>query len=227
MFVISRISQFLRGALLSFGPRSFRRWVWDKEYREEKWRFAYDTSGDCVYPHLEKYARRGRILDLGSGSGNTSTEMADSAYQSYVGVDISEAALEKARTRSAAAGRQSKNTFVCSDFFSFQPIGKFDVILLRESIYHVPLGKIKALLDKYSRYLKPDGVIIVRLFTANRQTGKSKHRPTAMVHILETEFVVMEKGQYPDLGQPTVLVLQPRAQSAPADLQQEPAEVAR
>lgn len=227
MFVISRSAQFMRGALLSYGPRFLRRRVWDKEYRAERWSFAYNTTGDCVYPHLEKYARSGRILDLGSGSGNTSTEMSDSAYQSYVGVDISEAALAKATARSTAAGRQNKNTFVCSDFFAFQPTGTFDVILFRESIYHVPLGKMKAIFDKYSQYLKPEGVFIVRLFTSSRETAKSKYRPNAMVHIMESEFEVLEKQQYPDPGRPTVLVFRPKISGALADLQQQPAEAAR
>lgn len=221
MFVISRTAQFLRGALLSYGPRSLRRKVWDKEYRAEKWSFAYNTSGDCVYPHLEKYARGGRILDLGSGSGNTSTEMANSAYRSYVGVDISEAALEKARARSIASGRHGKNTFVCSDFFAFQPTGTFDVILFRESIYHVPLGKIKAILDKYSQYLNPEGVFIVRLFTSSRESLKSKYRPNAMIHIMESEFEVLEKRQYPDSGHPTVLVFRPKLTGRPENSPQE------
>jgi len=211
MHIVDRSLRFLRGALLSYGPEALRRRVWDKEYLSEKWSFAYDTVGDCVYSHLEKFAKKGSILDLGCGSGNTSTEMADNAYSHYIGVDIAEAALEKARSRSQSCGRQNKNRYVCSDFFSFQSTEKFDVILFRESMYHVPLGKIKVLLDKYAQYLKEDGVFIVRLFSADIETSQSKYRPTAMIEIMEREFEVLEKQRYETPGRPTVIVFRPRS----------------
>ena len=210
MYIVDRSLQFVRGALLSYGPRSLRQRVWDAEYRSEKWKFAYNTMGDCVYKHLEKFARKGSILDLGCGSGNTSTEMADSCYQRYVGVDIAEAALEKARRRSAEAGRQNKNTFACSDFLAYQPQGKFDVILFRESMYHIPMNKIKTVLDYYAPYLKDDGVFIVRLFTGNRQTGEEKHRPTAMMGLIENECDVIENARYNTAGSPQVIVFRPK-----------------
>jgi len=141
MYIVDRSARFLRGFLLSYGPSSIKRFFWDKEYFEEKWAFAYNTVGDCVYCHLEKHAANGSILDVGCGSGNTATELAETAYQTYLGVDISEAALAKARRRSRECGRQDKNRFECADFLSYVPTGQFDVILFRESMYHVPLGK--------------------------------------------------------------------------------------
>jgi 2-polyprenyl-3-methyl-5-hydroxy-6-metoxy-1,4-benzoquinol methylase len=207
LYIVSRILTFVRGGLLTYGPRVIKRRVWDKEYRDNKWHFADNTMGDCVYPHLEKHARNGSILDMGCGSGNTATELAESAYHSYVGVDISEAALAKAIKRTKESGRQDKNSFACSDFLAYQPAGQFDVVLFRESMYHVPLGKIKDVLDRYSAYLKEGGVIIVRLFAGSRETSKSKYRPNAMLAIMEAEFDVVERSQYPVAGLPTVIVL--------------------
>jgi 2-polyprenyl-3-methyl-5-hydroxy-6-metoxy-1,4-benzoquinol methylase len=184
--------------------------VWDKEYSGTKWDFAYNTTGDCVYSHLEKYAANGSILDLGCGSGNTATELAASAYQAYVGVDISDMALKKAANRSKECGRQDKNHFECGDFLSYTPGQRFDIILFRESMYHVPLGKVKVVLDRYAKYLNENGVFIVRLFAASRENGKSKYRPKAMLGIMETEFEVVEKCQYDEKGKPTVIVFRPR-----------------
>jgi SAM-dependent methyltransferase len=137
--------------------------------------------------------------------------MATAAYQTYVGVDISEAALDKARRRSEECGRQDKNRFECSDFLSYVPTGRFDVILFRESMYHVPLGKVKATLERYSEYLKEGGVFIVRLFAASRETSESRYRPVAMLGIMEAEFDVVEKRQYEEAGRPTVIVFRPKA----------------
>jgi SAM-dependent methyltransferase len=203
----SKIASFLK----SYGPSTIKKLLWDKEFSQGQWDFIDDTTGDCVYENLEKYARNGIILDLGCGPGNTANELAVSAYQRYVGVDISEAALEKARKRTVENGRAEKNTFVRGDFVSYEPIQKFDVILFRESIYHVPMGKIKETLERFSHYLKEGGVLMVRLFTADKGSGgKEKPRPTAMIQIMETEFDVVEKNRYDDERHPHVLILRPK-----------------
>lgn len=208
--IIKRSFIFVRGALLSYGPNALRRRVWDKEYRENKWHFADDTADDCVYAHLERFARGGKILDLGCGSGNTANEMANSSYSSYTGVDISEEALVKARRRTQANGRGAKNSFYCSDFTSYISSDRYDVILFRESMYHVPLSKVTVVIEKYAKNLKEEGVFIVRLFAASRKTLKKKNRPTAMLQIMETNFEVVERRQYAEPGSPTVIVFRPR-----------------
>ncbi len=213
MYIVDRTARFVRGFLLSYGPTNIKRRFWDKEYSAEKWSFAYNTVGDCVYSHLEKHAAGGSILDIGCGSGNTATEMAETAYQGYLGVDISEAALAKARRRSQECGRQDKNRFECGDFLAYVPTGQYDVILFRESMYHVPLGKVKATLDRYSAYLIDGGVFVVRLFASSGDSadGKDKYRPSAMLNIMEAEFDVVEKGRYEVPGRPTVIVFRPKA----------------
>ncbi len=213
MYIVDRSVRLVESFLKAYGPSSIKRFFWDKEYSEEKWAFAYNTVGDCVYAHLERHTADGSILDIGCGSGNTATEMAETSYRSYLGVDISEAALAKARRRSKECGREDKNRFECGDFLTYVPTGQYDVILFRESMYHVPLGKVKETLDRYSVYLKDGGVFVVRLFASSgdRQDGKDKPRPAAMLSIMETEFDVLEKERYDVLGQPTVLVFRPKA----------------
>jgi SAM-dependent methyltransferase len=213
MYIVDRSVRLVESFLKAYGPSSIKRFFWDKEYSEEKWSFAYNTAGDCVYAHLERHSANGSILDIGSGSGNTATEMAETSYRSYLGVDISEAALAKARRRSQECGRQDKNRFECGDFLTYVPTGQYDVILFRESMYHVPLGKVKETLDRYSVYLKEGGVFVVRLFASSgdRPDGKDKPRPAAMLSIMETEFDVLEKARYEVPGKPTVMVFRPKA----------------
>ena len=211
MYIVERSLRFVRGFLLSYGPTNIKKHFWEKEYTGGKWNFADNTVGDCVYRHLDKYAPGKEILDIGCGSGNTATEMADT-YKSYVGVDISQKALDKAAERSREVGRGAKNRFECSDFLTYVPSQQYDIILFRESLYHVPLGKVKATLDQYSVYLKEGGVFIVRLFAGDRKTNESRARPTAMLANIEADFDVLEKGQYEDNGRPTVIVFRPKAQ---------------
>jgi SAM-dependent methyltransferase len=212
LYLVDRTIQFVRGFLLSYGPQVVKRHVWDREYRNNMWQFRDHTTGDCVYRHLESHARHGSILDLGCGSGNTATELAESAYASYLGVDISEAALEKASVRSKEVGRAEKNQFARADFLDWQPSEpeQFDVILFRESMYHVPLNRVRTVLDRYAHHLREGGVFIVRVFAANKETAAIKHRPAAMLRIIENEFEIVEKRRYETSGRPTVVVFRPR-----------------
>ena len=211
MNILDRTANLFVAALKSYGPSSVKKILWDKEFSGTKWNFIDNTAGDCVYPNLEKYGKNGSILDLGCGPGNTANELAATAYQNYIGVDISDAALEKARKRTAQNGRGSKNTFFQGDFLKFEANQKFDVILFRESMYHVPIPKIKDTLDHYAKYLKSDGVFMVRMGISDTENqGKDKPRPAAMVRILEDEFEVVEKNTYEGVSRPIVLVLRPR-----------------
>src|ERR1022692_3182217 len=111
MYIVSRTARFFRGALLSYGPQTLKKIVWNKEFAEGTWSFIDNTAGDCIYPFLEKYAQSGSILDLGCGPGNTANELDPKSYSTYLGVDISEEALAKAIRRTTSSGRPEKNRF--------------------------------------------------------------------------------------------------------------------
>jgi SAM-dependent methyltransferase len=206
-------------AIKAYGPSGLKRILWDKEYSGHKWDFADHTENDCVYSHLEKHAANGSILDLGCGTGNTANELAISAYQRYLGIDISEVCLDKARRRSQANGRAAKNEFVSGDILLFSTPEKFDIILLRESLYHVPITKIESTLNRYGKNLKENGVFVVRLYTS--ENGKPKPRPTTMIGVIEKEFDIIENCYYGEpgvkveVGRPgaTVIVFRPKRAS--------------
>jgi 2-polyprenyl-3-methyl-5-hydroxy-6-metoxy-1,4-benzoquinol methylase len=196
---------------MSYGPSGLKRILWDEEYSGNKWDFADHTESDCVYSHLEKHAANGSILDLGCGTGNTANELDAAAYKSYLGVDISEICLSKARRRSQQSGRAAKNQFVYGDFLQFTTPQQFDVILFRESLYHIPMGKIGSTLNRYSKNLKDNGVFVVRLKTSDTD-GTPKPRPTAMIAVIEGEYDVIENCHYRELLS-TVIVFRLRRES--------------
>jgi 2-polyprenyl-3-methyl-5-hydroxy-6-metoxy-1,4-benzoquinol methylase len=208
MQMAQRTITVMRGLLKRYGSSKIKMALWDQEFSGTHWDFIDDTAGDCVYAHLEKHLNKGSILDLGCGPGNTANELAASAYTSYVGVDISEAALAKARKRTEENGRSAKNSFACSDFLSYRPSQQFDVILFRESMCHVPLGKVKPILDHFSKHLKDEGAFVVRMSISDGKGG-NKQRLQAMVDIIETGFNVLEKSQYGESG-PEVIVFRPK-----------------
>jgi SAM-dependent methyltransferase len=209
MYIVDRTLRFARGFVLSYGPSAVKKRLWDKEFSGTKWDFIDNTAGDCVYPYLEKYAHNGEILDLGCGPGNTANELAANVYQSYIGVDISEAALAKAVKRTQENGRADKNSFVNSDFMNYHPTRKFDIILFRESMYHIPYGQVLPILEKFSKHLKGTGVFIVRLYAGDHRPGVIKPRVTTKIDLIKREFNVIESRQFDLPAFPNVLVFRP------------------
>ena len=187
MYMVQKLWNAMRGMLQAYGGHDIKRHLWNSEFSKGRWDCLDTSSDDRVYSYVEKYANNGSILDLGCGSGSTGNELDQSAYREYIGVDISDVAIDKARRRSEANGRTSKNFYFQSDIASFVPSKKFDVILLRDSIYYLPGTKIYAVLHRYSSYLNDSGVFIVRMH--DYVSGNYK----TIVDILETNFTVHEK----------------------------------
>jgi SAM-dependent methyltransferase len=187
----------LRSFVQAYGTPTAKRRLWNAEFGRGRWRCLDATAGDRVYGYLERYSNQGHILDLGCGSGSTANELEFSAYASYVGVDIADVAIERARIRSEQNGRQAKNRFQQSDIESYVPAGIFDVILFRDSLYYLPRNSIVPTLDRYARYLSRTGVFIVRL-----ADGREKYAP--IVDAIERHFVVVERGRFVD---PDALIL--------------------
>lgn len=195
------------GVLIRYFPASIKQKIWDQEYNSAKWDYINFTPHDCTYGILEKYAQQGDILDMGCGPGNTANEISEQAYRSYVGVDISEIALQKAKQRTVETGRQDKNQFERSDIINYAPRGLYDVILFRESLYYVPIHRVKATLQHYALYLKPTGVFIVRNYIS--EDGTMKKRPRYVLDTVESEFNIVEKAIYPKAA--TILVFRPKS----------------
>lgn len=209
MYILDRSLTFVRGFIMSYGPSNIKKRLWDKEFAGTKWDFIDNTAGDCVYPYLETYASKGSILDLGCGPGNTANELTMDAYRTYIGVDISAAALAKAIERTRQNGRADKNNFVNSDFLGYHPVQNFDVILFRESMYHVPYGQVLPILAKFSKWLTKSGVFIVRLYAGDHRPGVVKTRVTAKLDLIRREFDIVESRQFDLPALPTVLVFRP------------------
>lgn len=185
--MIRRFRNVVRGVLQSYGPARVKRALWNSEFKGGRWNCLESTPGDCIYTYIEKYAQSGSILDLGCGSGSTGNELSYDSYGKYTGVDISDAAVQKSIVRSQQNGRQVKNNYCQFDVFRYVPSQRYDVILFRDSLYYVPRGNVKSMLDRYSHYLTKRGVFVVRM--AN---GNEKYR--AFVETIELNYRVVEKA---------------------------------
>ena len=184
-----RIQDVVRARRQLHGAATTKQAVWDREYMAGRWEAWHDTPGDAVYAYIAKYCQRGSILDLGCGAGNTGTELPLDAYRAYTGVDVSRVAVERARARSERSGRAARNGYVQSDIVTYVPERRHDVIVFRESLYYIPLGRIGGTLERYAGWLTASGVFVVTLF--------SRRIHARIVDLIERVGTVMEEDRPP------------------------------
>lgn len=140
-----------------------------------------------AYEHLHRYLYASRfalgknVLDLGSGEGYGSAILAETAAK-VVGVDISLAAVEHARSR-----YELPNLEFLPGSVNAVPVAvnhQFDLVTCFEAIEHIE--DQEGLLVEIARMLKPDGVLIVS--TPNKSVYDESIQEENEFHVKELEF---------------------------------------
>jgi SAM-dependent methyltransferase len=129
----------------------------DPRYRYQEWK--YDRLVDC----LPKGRRFARALDLGCGLGLLSTRLASVADQ-VTGIDIAQAAVDRAAARASAYGNIS---FVQGDALDIPSSfnGQFDLVAIADVLYYLPPPITPAVLEKMAsriaELLVPGGLCLL------------------------------------------------------------------
>jgi methionine biosynthesis protein MetW len=104
----------------------------DKEFQNQYWK-AHEQSSEFRHRAcLDFIANKGSILDLGCGDGHLLAKLKDQGFTSLAGLDISEVAVEKAKTM----GLDAK----VFDFFADKlpyPDDSFDYVVLLDVLEHL------------------------------------------------------------------------------------------
>ncbi len=140
-------------------------------------RFVPATMGEelIAAEHLARYAwaaplvAGARVLDAGCGTGYGAAMLAEAGAEHVVGVDVAEAVVEAARSRSGARLAFSRADLVRLPFEA----GSFDVVTCFEVIEHVqdPVD----VLAELARVLAPDGVLAISSPNADRYPPGNPH----------------------------------------------------
>ena len=96
------------------------------------------------------------ILEVGCGEGLLQQRLQTQNYGRFVGIDISDRAIENAHSMA-----DEKCTYLVADMDKFKPEGTFDFIIFNEAIYYSkhPLKTLQRL----ATFLKPDGLLLVTI----------------------------------------------------------------
>jgi 2-polyprenyl-3-methyl-5-hydroxy-6-metoxy-1,4-benzoquinol methylase len=153
--IVNRASTTVRAYL----PKRLQAMLWDFEYRRGKWSYLDGYDAGPLLALIGRYHPCGTILDLGCGTGKNFEP--PHAY-AYHGVDISSAAI-----RVAEESGRADATFEVADICSYEPTGKYDVILMREVLYYLPRAAVPGIIKRMEGALAPQGIIVVQIWDSH------------------------------------------------------------
>lgn len=155
-------------------PASAQISYWDRVAREK--RFSHPLRRDWLAEYLKNPLAG--ILDYGCGYGRTLEELSTAGFQNLVGVDFSEAMLERARIAVPTAG------LVRNDGHGLPFRNEcFDAVLLFAVLTCIPDSDAqRLLLAEVERVLRPGGVLYVSdLLVNNDQRNRERYLQYAEV----------------------------------------------
>lgn len=168
-----------------FGDSPKAKSTWDAEYGDGRWAYMRQQRELARYwtliGYMDALGRGGEYLDVGCGDGVLFERFKPLGYHRYVGVDISDVAIEKLRLYN-----DDRTNFTQADGDVYAPAGRFDVIVFNESLYYLR-DPVRSL-ERYAQSLKPGGCIIVSTYTASR-------RSLAVLREAKRRFEVLDEAK--------------------------------
>lgn len=129
------------------------------------WGESRDSSfvSKLVTEFANKVKPKGKILDIGCGTGYPLASYLSEKGYNVTGIDSSEKMIEIALSRSIKNAK-----FLTSDFFDFKTNGKFDGVLAWDSFFHFPKEKQHVIYTRVAELRNPGGYL---LFTHGNEEG--------------------------------------------------------
>ncbi|MFM2231033.1 MAG: hypothetical protein RL607_2291 [Bacteroidota bacterium] len=137
-----------------------KRLTWNYKYAIGKWK-KMGTEADryqAIVAYIQKSSTTPlRILDLGCGYGALLNYLPKDKYTFYLGVDLSDTAILKARKK-----KYPNAVFKVADLHQFKTEEKFDLLVLNEVLYY--LDNRMEVVKQLSLFTTPNAKMIVSLY---------------------------------------------------------------
>jgi len=152
--------------LRSYRPTLYSATEWDRQFQNGRWDYLENVEElahhSVIAGYFNRFSAEKSLLDVGCGVGVLGGLLP--AGSRYVGVDISSAAIERARLLP-----QPGANFYVSDAETYVTQEKFGAIVFNESLYYFR-NPIETML-RLATALQPSGVIIASMYA----TPNTKH----------------------------------------------------
>ena len=139
--------------------------VWERQYKDGVWDHLNSTEELAHYMIIVGYMHQlsktmghpPSVLDLGCGHGRLLELLAHLDFKSYLGIDLSEAAIRQAESLGVKHA-----TFEAADFEQWQFAAEaYDIVIINEALYYAK--DPAAMMSRYRHALSEGGVFIVSL----------------------------------------------------------------
>jgi SAM-dependent methyltransferase len=131
---------------------------------------AFEPFVDAVLRETVTAGAPRRVLDVGCGAGlQLATMLAAAPGAEGVGVDTDEDAAALARRTLADRGLAERARVLRADVRDLADESPFDLVLLANVVYYVPVGERVALLRSLAELLAPGGILLVVTTAATPQ----------------------------------------------------------
>jgi trans-aconitate methyltransferase len=177
-----RVAKGVFYLLTRYAGSAMRRCSFDEYYKSGRWDYLDSDHSREMVRVVEKYANKGRILDMGCGPGILVSLLNPGSFEYYRGIDASSEAIALAQKRAG-----EKIGFEIGDIQSYECEDNFDLIVFEESLYYVPFFRYQ-LLNRYAKWLRPGGVFIV--------TVADPRRYAQMIRMIRGKFRVLEDRSF-------------------------------
>jgi len=136
---------------------------WDRQYDSGSCKRLEAIDELAHYSVIVGYAASvgpRTLLDVGCGQGVLTGQLKALPYQRYLGIDISQHAINEALQRFG----DERTFFSAADARHFQSEEAFDLIIFNECLYY--LGTPREVIRHYSELLAPGGRMVVSMWAA-------------------------------------------------------------
>ena len=164
---------------------------WNQEYAAGVWDFLNDTKEVAHYAvqaaFVSHFSAADRILDVACGEGILQKYLKPWGYRQYLGIDKSQAAIEKATARKDDSAR-----FMVADVEHFTPPQKFTCIIFSECLYY--FAEPNRIIRHYADWLTDGGIIVMSVY-ASHESENLVIRADSL-KILEEATVINARGAW-------------------------------
>lgn len=168
----SRIKSFIK-------RKTSQKYRFNLQYSSTYWDGLRNIEDLGRYSLIVGYSKfffpNARILDLACGEGVLQERFSSSDYSYFMGIDLSDVAIDKAKKK-----ENEKTRYLVGDLDKLDVQGTFDVIIYNECIYY--LKDIKKSIQSVYKNLSPGGIFIFSNF--NRK-GREDVLGASLAEILD------------------------------------------
>lgn len=141
--------------------------VWDDQFRSGLWQKKRRCNPNTV-ERVTSLCKGGILVEFGCGIGSLPCSLPKQAFSRYIGYDISNVAINKAKERVRKEGLNGCEFFQC-DMADWQGTSCTSLIVLEESLYYLSKKKQESFLKICCNSLAPEGKILVIVYSTRKQ----------------------------------------------------------